>query len=260
MKLSLALAVLALPVAALSIPSFFKTPVPQPAMAHASAIGAKPVLVELFTSEGCSSCPPADKVLRGLDSEQPVAGVQVVALGFHVDYWNRLGWKDPFSDKAYTRRQHEYATRFGNESVYTPQAVVDGAAEMVGSEQAKLKEAIRKAAEAPHVLVSLSQGESGETRVMVEDPSGILKHEAQVWVAVTEAGLTTQVKRGENGGLTLEHAPVVRHLESIGTLASGAKGGTLSYKPTEARAKGERLVAFVQETFSGRVLGCGEVR
>ena len=266
MKPHIALGMLAVPLAAVAWPIFY-TPSAQvqtPVAKQMPVAGSTPVLVELFTSEGCSSCPPADRVLRGLDNQQPVEGVRVVALGFHVDYWNRLGWKDPFSDKAYTRRQHDYAARFGNESVYTPQAVVDGASEMVGSEQGKLKEAIRQAAEEPHATVSLSKGEAGgeagDTRVTVEDRAGLLQEEAAVWVAVTEPGLSTQVKRGENGGLTLEHAPVVRHIEQIGLLAAKSSGGTFTYKSDQPLAKGQRLVAFVQETASGKIRGCEEMR
>src|SRR5438477_8572780 len=105
-----------------------------------------PVVVELFTSEGCESCPPADVLLQQLATTQPVAGVQIIPLSLHVDYWDQLGWKDRFSSAALTNRQRVYGTRFNVDSVYTPQMVVDGRAELVGSDGAAARKAIGRAA------------------------------------------------------------------------------------------------------------------
>src|SRR5689334_4635092 len=105
-----------------------------------------PVIVELFTSEGCSSCPPADALLARLEKNQPVAGAEVIPLALHVDYWNHLGWADPFSSHQFSERQGEYAAVFGNDSVYTPQMVVDGVREFNGSNSSLAQEAIAKAA------------------------------------------------------------------------------------------------------------------
>src|SRR5438034_10624758 len=120
---------------------------------HAAA--PMPILVELFTSEGCSDCPPADTVLGQLIRTQPIGGAEIVGLGEHVDYWDRLGWKDRFSSAALTGRQQLYQTRFGTESIYTPQMVVDGRAEFVGSDAPAARKAIEKALALPHRRVSL---------------------------------------------------------------------------------------------------------
>src|SRR3954462_9931100 len=110
-----------------------------------------PVVVELFTSEGCSSCPPADAVLSKLAKEQPVAGVEIIPLGMHVTYWDQLGWRDPASLPLATTRQQDYGVVFGTDRIYTPQAVIDGQDEVVGSDEAALRRAIARAAKRPHL-------------------------------------------------------------------------------------------------------------
>ena len=122
--------------------------------------GPVPVVVELFTSEGCSSCPAADAALRELETSQAAPGIEVIALGQHVDYWNRLGWKDPYSAAAFTERQRGYATGFGTGS-YTPQAVVNGRYELVGSQRTALVAAVRQAAQAPRATVTLARTATG---------------------------------------------------------------------------------------------------
>src|SRR5258705_6697781 len=115
----------------------------------AASPNATPVLVELFTSEGCSSCPPADEVLSKLDKTQSIQGIEVIALGEHVDYWNKLGWLDPYSSAEFSARQSRYADGFGQESVYTPQMIVDGRDEFAGGNWNKAREAIMKAPRLP---------------------------------------------------------------------------------------------------------------
>ena len=124
-----------------------------PAQAHRT-----PVLVELFTSEGCSSCPPADDFLIQLDKEQPVPGAEIIAISEHVDYWNRLGWADPFSSAAFSDRQHQYARALGTNQMYTPQMVVDGRTEFIGSQEGKARRGIAQAAQAPKAKVGLVKG------------------------------------------------------------------------------------------------------
>jgi hypothetical protein len=216
-----------------------------------------PVVVELFTSEGCSSCPPADQLLARLSGEQPIAGAQVIALGMHVTYWDRLGWKDAASLAAATERQQEYARVFGGDRIYTPQAVVDGRDELVGSDERGLGKAIGRAAAQPHARVTISSSLDGDALVStvgVADPPAAIQEPLQMRLAVTEDGLVSIVKRGENGGRTLHHDAVVRAL-SAGALL---KGGTMTFRTTlrpEWRRERLHAVAFVQGRNTQRIWG-----
>ncbi len=187
---------------------------------------ARPVVVELFTSEGCSSCPPADQLLALLQREQPVPGAQIIALGEHVDYWDRLGWKDTYSSPQFSRRQQEFAQVLGSNSVYTPQMVVDGMTGFVGSDKKKALQAIAQAARSAKVRVQVELSEPNESqtgeiklRVRVGDLHVLEPHHKtlQVLLAVTEENLYSNVTRGENAGRRINHAAVVRSLKVIGT-------------------------------------------
>ena len=213
------------------------------------------MVVELFTSEGCSSCPAADAALRELARAQSVPGVEVIVLGEHVDYWNRLGWKDGFSAPAYTERQRQYATGFGSGS-YTPQAVVNGRYELVGSRTAELAATIAKAAKAPQAAVAVAVA-GGTARVRVSSvPAGTPATE--VLLAITESGLASQIGRGENTGLLLQHAAVVRQLLPLGKVAAD---GTFTASPALSTLAADwkrpnlRVVALVQEVASRRIVG-----
>ncbi len=213
-----------------------------------------PVVVELFTSEGCSSCPAADVALRELARAQAVPGVEVIALGEHVDYWNRLGWKDGFSAPAYTARQRQYATGFGSGS-YTPQAVVNGRYELVGSRTAGLATTVANAAKAPQAVVAvITAGGTAQVRVS-SVPAGTAASE--VLLAITESGLASQIGRGENAGLLLRHAAVVRQLVSLGRVGAD---GTFAANPAlrlaaDWQRPNLRVVALVQEVASRRIVG-----
>jgi hypothetical protein len=213
-----------------------------------------PVIVELFTSEGCSSCPAADAALRELEKAQPVPDVEVIALGEHVDYWNRLGWKDSFSDPAYTARQRQYATGFGTGS-YTPQAVVNGRYELVGSRTADLAVAVAKAAKAPQAAVTVTLAGSTATVRVSRLPPGTPATE--VLLALTESGLTSQIGRGENAGLLLHHAAVVRQLLPLGRVgADGTFVANPALKPAaDWKRPNLRAVVLVQEVASRRIVG-----
>src|SRR5246500_5903900 len=133
-----------------------------------------PVLIELFTSEGCSSCPPADALLQKLDQSQPVSGAEVIVLSEHVDYWNDIGWADPYSSHEYSERQSAYAAQFGNGSIYTPQMIVDGRFEFVGSDERGANEAIREAVKEEKAPVEVALSSNGDNSVVVHVKAGPL--------------------------------------------------------------------------------------
>lgn len=216
-----------------------------------------PVLVELFTSEGCSSCPPADRLLAELYETQPISGAQVIVLSEHVDYWNQLGWMDPYSSYLFSDRQQQYAHMLRVDDVYTPQAVIDGHLETVGNNAPKLQSAIAEASHLQKIPVKLDatrQNGSVEVRVAF-DPAHA--RNASILLAVVEREVESKVSRGENGGHMLSHVGVVRSLSPAGKADSeGRFQATLKIDP-QWGAKGLRVVAFLRER-SGRVIGAAE--
>src|SRR5207248_2505171 len=226
----------------------------------AAAPRPTPVLVELFTSEGCSSCPPADALLQTLVNTQSIAGAEVIALGHHVDYWDRLGWRDRFSSGASTNRQQRYAQVFNIDAVYTPQLVVDGRDQFVGSDANAARRTIGRAAAGPHATVAIALGPADAGRVtatvtIAELPKISRGDKADLVVAITESGLRSDVRGGENRGRQLAHAPVVRQLTTIGEIsADAALQSNLAIAPAWQRER-VMVVAFVQERFSRQVLG-----
>lgn len=229
----------------------------------------KPVLVELFTSEGCSSCPPADALLSRLSAEQPIPGVHIIALGEHVDYWNRLGWVDRFASAQFTQRQRWYAReRFGSGRIYTPQMVVDGSREFVGSYAREARDAIVAAAQASKLPVELDVTRPSRVEAAVDIRVSALPDGndggANLWLAVTQNDLQTQVRRGENAGATLEHAAVVRRMAQIGHMPTESAQGFSRRMtvPLDANWPDRPLhvVVFVQEGGTQRVIGAAERR
>ncbi len=224
-----------------------------------------PVVVELFTSEGCSSCPPADALLETLVETQPVAGAEVVALEEHVDYWDALGWKDPFSSAALTERQRGYADTFQSDDIYTPQMVVDGRDAFVGSDGSAARHAVGHALGLEHGSLAIAVTSAGGGRATVLLTAGPLPASAHagaadLLLAVTEDHLQSDVKRGENHGRTLHHAAVVRSLATVGQVPAGGATleGTIVLAPDWNRAA-LRVVAFVQERRHKRVLAAAVV-
>jgi len=231
--------------------------------AGADKEGARvPVLLELFTSEGCSSCPPADRLLEMLDQKQPVAGAELIVLSEHVDYWDRLGWRDPFSSPQYTARQQEYALKFSRDGVYTPQLVVDGRFGFVGSDGREATLAILGAMREQKIGIAISHVARDGNQVAAHIESSASKQstkggKAVLYVAVADNRAQSHVTRGENGGRDLAHVGVARVLRQVGTIdleSTFAKDVTLSIQPG-ALPNGMRLVAFIQDPRSGHVLG-----
>ncbi len=225
-----------------------------------SANKKAPVLVELFTSEGCSSCPPADKNLIYFNEKQPVPEAEVITLSMHVDYWNRLGWTDPFSSSKYSERQGFYSDTFKLGEVYTPQMIVDGAAQFVGSNLDEAKRAIGTAAKSPKADVALSvAGNKLYVRISAIPDNTV----ANVFVAVAEDNLSTAVRRGENGGRTLPHASVVRELRTIGAIAADSRKfeteTTFQMQPSWKK-QNIKLVVFAQVEKTSQIIGVDYIK
>jgi hypothetical protein len=208
-----------------------------------AAATERAVLVELFTSQGCSSCPPADDFLAEL-----AARPDVVALSFHVDYWNYIGWKDPFATKWATQRQRDYGRTLAQRYVYTPEIVVDGAAHAVGSARPEVERLIVEARTRAGPAVS-AERKAGEVQVRVGAGAGT----GTVWLIRFDPEHVTRVERGENGGRTLRNVNVVRAMSKLATW-TGA--------PLELRAEAgaEGCAVIVQDEGSGRIAGAAIVR
>ena len=205
---------------------------------------ARPVVVELFTSEGCSSCPPADAYLSELARDRP----DVLPLAFHVTYWNSLGWQDPYSLDAATQRQAQYSARFG-ESAYTPQMVVDGRKGLVGSNRRAAEAAIRVAQQADEAGVDVSGvRHGGMLSVTVGSGTG----RGQVLVVGYDAGHVTQVGRGENAGRALVESNIVRSIRSVGEWT----GAPLKLESTPPA--GEQAAILIQSP-DGTIIGAARV-
>ena len=204
-----------------------------------------PLVVELFTSQGCSSCPPADRTLSEIVAEGGVGDRVVVPLAFHVDYWNDLGWPDPFSLPAWTERQYDYARVLGGGRVYTPQMIVGGATDVLGS---RVDSIARAVADAPRqIAVTASATWDGDH----VDVTATAPGDADVFVAVWEDGLRTKVPRGENSGSTLVGDHVVRRFERVA--AAGASGHVAIKLDASWRAVG--AVAFAQRPGDRKIIG-----
>lgn len=212
-----------------------------------------PVLLELFTSEGCSSCPPADQLLRKLDSEQPVPGAELIVLSEHVDYWNQLGWKDPFSSAQFSERQSGYAHSLGGE-VYTPELVVDGAKGFVGSNEGDARREIHNALKEPKAPIRL---EVGPAKISIHMDRAV---EGTLYLALAHDAAQSQVLRGENSGRALSHVAVVYSLQKVGKI--DRKAVTFDRDVPFDRRPGEmtRVVVFVEKPEIGRVAAIGQAR
>lgn len=220
-----------------------------------------PVVVELFTSEGCSSCPPADALLAKLDRDQPFQDADIIVLGEHVDYWDNLGWHDRFSSHRYTERQGQYSARLGVDGVYTPQMIVDGTDQFVGNDSAHARRSIQRAAQSEKIPLTLTPPTVADRSISSSlSSTGALRTsqgQADIYVALVDATDTTDVRNGENGGRRLQHSGVVRTMQRIGTVRDLGQGQLpFSLKaPNDANPANMRVVAFIQQADQGAILG-----
>ncbi len=228
-----------------------------------------PVLLELFTSEGCSSCPPADALLTQLATISHPEGLELIPLSFHVDYWNGLGWKDPYSSPAFTTRQHDYARCLGEKSVYTPQLIVDGAVGLVGSDREGVLEAVESARKKPKAAILLTAGVSDEPsgqipiRIRVEPSRAHAGKPVDILVALTEDRLVSDVGRGENAGRRMKHTGVVRWTTSLGEWDLFASEGVTRTVQIPLGNDWKRrylnVVAWLQEHSCGPAVGAARM-
>ncbi|MEO5572659.1 MAG: DUF1223 domain-containing protein [Bacteroidia bacterium] len=204
-------------------------------------------VIELFTSQGCSSCPPADRLLSETISDAKKHDKKIFALSFHVDYWNRLGWADPFSDKKFSQRQSEYATILNLQTVYTPQMIVNGSHEFVGSSKNELEDALNKSLSTK----PMANFKTLESTLQIGNPIHV-KYEldgnyakCKINFALVSLSETTLIKRGENGGRTLKNENVVRQFISIPAAENGEISFDLSPVPASSNTA---IIAYIQRS------------
>jgi hypothetical protein len=241
-----------------------------PAPVPAAQTDRAPVLVELFTSEGCSTCPPADTLLSKLESLQPIDGAQIIALEEHVDYWNHDGWVDSYSSADWTLRQQAYVDRFKGKSPFTPQMIVDGQSQFVGNNAREAQTAIEEAAHRPKTQISISGAateKSDVQRVEIHvgnSSGGATQEPADVWIAVTEDGLESAVKAGENAGKDLHHVATLRTLHKVGAVSGKDSSPLVLTQQVKLKSSWKKenlhIVVFVQERKSLHVLGAASAR
>jgi hypothetical protein len=231
-----------------------------------------PVLVELFTSEGCSTCPPADALLTQLESAQPIPGAEIIALEEHVDYWNHDGWVDSYSSSEWTVRQQDYVARFKGNSPFTPQMIVDGQSQFVGNSARDAQAAIQEAAHRPKIQISVTvdpvpntKNDSQRVEIRVGNMSATAAEEpADLWLAVTESNLETSVKAGENAGKEVRHAAVLRSLHKIAAVSAKSSSPFLSTQQVKIKSSWKKqnlhIVVFIQEHKSLHIVGAASTR
>ncbi len=247
-------------------PALDKHPTSEQTFSSSKTAGI-PLVVELFTSEGCSSCPSADAVLAGLEKTYSRQGITIIPLSEHVDYWNHLGWSDPFSAAKFSQRQSNYATKMNLESVYTPQMIVDGQQEFVGSDTDRVRSAIaeQKTTEKAAIVLTLSQLKDTSVSLKISS-SPISSRDGSepsiLIIAVTEDNLKSSVTRGENAGHTLPHTAVVREWRQVdGITANEAySGDTKINLPSAWKRSDLHFIAFMQGKNTGRVFGAATIK
>ena len=217
------------------------------------------VIVELFTSEGCSSCPPADSLLRQVHLKETSAGQLIVGISEHVTYWNNLGWKDPYSSQVFTDRQSVYASRLSPEGPYTPQMVVNGREQFVGSDGGTLQRALADDARRRHVdLRILSSTPSASALDVRFAVSGSFSKALDIVAVLADDADRSNVLRGENNGRLLEHVSVARTLNIVATVRDSGEESFHLRLPDgfqSGTAGGHHLILFAQEPHQGEIVG-----
>jgi hypothetical protein len=217
------------------------------------------VLLELFTSEGCPTCPPADANLAFLEKEQPFVQAEIVTLALHVDYWNSLSWKDQYSSPMFSRRQQIYSMALKINSNYTPQMIVDGQTQFIGNNMAKAHKAITEAAKIQKATIEIAAA-ADKYKIKISD---IPTHgNATIFLAITEDNLASSVKNGESSSKKPEHISVVRELKSLGFLTAEQKNlelETVLQIQSVWKKENLKLVVFVQDNASRKILGVGRL-
>ncbi|WP_428310387.1 DUF1223 domain-containing protein [Hydrocarboniphaga sp.] len=223
---------------------------------NAAAAPRTPVILELFTSQSCSSCPPAEALAGRLNAEQPIAGVEVLVLAQHVDYWNDIGWKDPYSSASLTDRQRRYAQTLGQPSrVYTPQAIIDGRLDAIGSDESAVIAGLKEAATHPHQMLQFSVARSADQLSLTLAPIDSRNEALRYQVAIVQDGIVTPVGSGENGGRTLREDGVVRSLQTV-----DPKSPPKLSLPKASGGSTFRVIAFAQQKRDGRIVASAQQR
>lgn len=227
------------------------------------------VLVELFTSEGCSSCPPADEFLARLNREQPLNGVTIIGIEEHVDYWNHDGWLDPYSSPEWTSRQVVYVDHLKEKTAFTPQAVIDGQHSVVGAREREIVQAIQQSAQQPRTQIEVTvESAPADSVLKVHARVGKLAASAgdsvEVWLAIAEKDLAQKVAAGENEGKELRHSAVLRSLKKLGVAKdkgdTSFDGSAQIKLNREWKSQNIEAMVFAQEKKSRRILGVALTR
>ncbi len=218
-----------------------------------------PVLVELFTSQGCPACPDADKVLAQLENSQPIAGAEIITLAWHVNLWDSFNWKDEFSSPVFTQRQVIYSRVLNISEIYTPQMFVDGTVHFIGSKSDKAEKAITQAIKSPKPKINLSMNDE---KLLIDIPA-LPKHQtATVYLAYTENKLERKVERGNNAGKTLDNPSVARGLQAVGSIDTQTnqfKAELFPYFKPEWKRENVSLIVFVQENATRKIIAVGRL-
>jgi hypothetical protein len=224
---------------------------------------ASVAIVELFTSEACSSCPPADALLRQINLKRASAGQLIVGISEHVTYWDSLGWKDPFSSRTFTDRQSAYASRLSPDGSYTPQMVLNGREQFIGSDAGALEQALRDDARRPHLVLSILSSTLSSSRVDVKlSLAGETPRPLDIFAVVTDDADQAKVLGGENGGRLLQHVSVARSLTRVAMVQGDGEQSAHIVLPEgfhPGSGSGHHLILLAQEQHLGAIVGAATI-